>query len=73
MIKTNYMVCVKNGDYRASLELRKLYKRIPDRNAENRDMVRIVDESGEDYLYPASNFIPVRLTEKVRKAVAAAG
>jgi len=72
MIKTNYLVCVKNVGYAASLELRKLYKRVPDRRAEDHDLVRIIDESGEDYLYPASNFIPVRLTEKVKKAVAAA-
>jgi hypothetical protein len=71
MIKTNFLVCVRNEGYEASLELRKLYARLPDKQAETHDMVRVTDESGEDYLYPSSLFIPVALSQKVKKALAA--
>lgn len=71
MIKTHFVVCIKNDGYPASLELRKLYARLPDKRAEEMGMVRIVDESGEDYLYPASNFIPVALSARAKKAFAA--
>lgn len=71
MIKTNFLVCVNNQGYKASLELRKLYPRVSDRQAEAHGMVRVTDESGEDYLYPASLFIPVALSQKAKKALAA--
>jgi len=71
MIKTKFLLCIKNDGYGASLELRKLYPRIPDKHAEAQDMVRITDESGEDYVYPAANFVSVSLSEKIMKAVAA--
>jgi hypothetical protein len=69
--KTKFLLCVKNDGYAASLELRKVYSRIADRKAEEQNLVRVIDESGEDYLYPASNFVPVSFPEKVMKAVAA--
>lgn len=71
MTKTKFLLCIRNDGYSASLELRKLYPRIPDKKAEAHDLVRITDESGEDYVYPASNFVSVSLSEKVMKAVAA--
>jgi hypothetical protein len=70
MIRTKYLLCIKNDGYRASLEPRKLYARIPDKQAENHDLVRVTDESGEDYLYPSSLFVPVSLSSKVIKAMA---
>lgn len=72
MVKTKFLLCIKNDGYAASLELRKVYSRIADKKAEARDLVRIIDESGDDYLYPASNFVAVSFSEKVMKAVAAA-
>ena len=54
---TQYAVCVKNENYPASLELRKLYEMIPDKDAAKLCLVRIIDESGEDYLYPADYFV----------------
>lgn len=72
MVKTRFLVCIKNEGYPASLELRKLYERVPDKSAEVQAMVRIIDESGEDYLYPAANFVPVALSQKLKRAVAAA-
>lgn len=66
---TQYVVCVKNKDYPASLELRKLYQVIHDKDAAKSDLVRIIDESGEDYLYPADYFVSMKLPRTVAKAV----
>ena len=60
-MKQRFLLCVDNTGYEASLEVRKLYERIPDREAERHSQVRIIDESGEDYLYPSRFFAPVRL------------
>jgi hypothetical protein len=54
-----FAICVDNTDYPASLELRKIYRMVPDTEAEKDGDVRIVDESGEDYLYPADYFVVV--------------
>jgi len=62
MSEHKFVVCVRNDDYGASLELRKLYEVLPDEEAAKLGQVRIVDESGEDYLYPQSFFAPVELT-----------
>ena len=64
-----FVVCVKNKDYAASLELRKLYQVVADRVAGKLHQIRIIDESGEDYLYPEDYFVPVRLPEAAEKAV----
>ena len=52
-------VCVDNTEYPASLEIHKLYRVLPDRDAEREGELRVVDESGEDYLYPADYFVLV--------------
>ena len=67
------MVCINNKGYPASLEIRKLYQAIPDERAAKVRQVRVVDESGEDYLYPAEYFAPVRLPNATEKAVLRAG
>lgn len=66
---SQYVICVKNEDYPASLELRKIYSLIPDKTASKSGLLRVVDESGEDYLYPAEYFVAIRLPRTVRKAV----
>ncbi len=63
------MVCVKNDDYPASLELRKLYQIVPDKSSNTLGLIRIVDESGEDYLYPSDYFLPIKLSPAIQKAV----
>lgn len=63
------LVCVKNTGYGVSLEKRKLYVSLPDSVAARYGQVRVIDESGEDYLYPRSFFLPVTLPHSVRKAV----
>jgi len=55
------MVCVDNRGYESSLEIRKLYEVLIDRVVEKHHQVRVIDESGEDYLYPEKFFAPVRL------------
>lgn len=69
---TPYVICVRNRNCRASLELRKLYRRLPDAAAGRHGLVRIVDESGEDYLYPGEYFIAIRLPQAAEKAIALA-
>jgi hypothetical protein len=56
-----FLLCVDNEGYEASLEVRKLYERIPDKEADRHNQVRIIDESGEDYLYPSKFFASVKL------------
>lgn len=67
-----YAICVDNSDYRASLELRKLYEVIADEQAAELKQLRVIDESGEDYLYPASRFLSIDLSDELTNAVAKA-
>ena len=61
MSKHSLVVCIANEGYQASLELRKLYESLPDAEAAVLGQLRVIDESGEDYLYPASFFVAVTL------------
>jgi hypothetical protein len=63
------VICLDNSGYEVSLERRKIYVSIPDARAEKLDRVRIIDESGEDYLYPKDSFVEVALPQPVRRAV----
>lgn len=63
------VVCVDNDGYPASLEKRKIYIALRDADAEKHDLLRIVDESGDDYLYPKTFFRSIALPQSVRKAV----
>ena len=66
-----FALCVDNSDYQASLILGKVYHIVPDPRAAKDDLVRIVDESGEDYLYHKSYFVLVDFPPAVRKKVLA--
>ncbi len=68
-MKHKFLICVENGGYEASLEPRKLYETLPDKEAELHSQVRIIDESGEDYLYPSSFFAPVRLSMQTKEKI----
>jgi hypothetical protein len=57
--ETSYVICLENSGYPASLELRKIYLRVPDPKAERDGLTRVVDESGEDYLYPSRLFAAI--------------
>ena len=58
---TRFVVCINNAEVKASLEFGKIYSVIPDADAESDGMIRIIDESGEDYGFAASIFYPVQL------------
>jgi hypothetical protein len=68
-VEPQFVVCVNNRKYRVSLELRKLYRVIPDPTAARHGQLRVIDESGEDYLYPMGNFVTVDLPPSAEKAV----
>jgi hypothetical protein len=64
-----FVVCISNQDYPASLERHKIYRTVPDEQAAADGDMRIIDESGEDYLYPAPRFVPVNLPAIVEKSL----
>jgi hypothetical protein len=66
-----FVVCLKNKGCEVSLEPRKIYQVLPDPDAAKHRQLRVIDESGDDYLYPASYFAPIELPQPVRKAVLA--
>jgi hypothetical protein len=69
MKNPKFVICIKNSEYPASLEKRKIYEVIPDSDANIIDCIRIIDESGEDYLYPSSCFIDAHLPRVVELAL----
>jgi hypothetical protein len=66
------VVCVDNDGYAASLEKRKIYVALRDAASEKHGMLRVVDESGEDYLFPKALFRPIALPQAIKRAVLAA-
>ncbi len=68
----HFVVCLNNEGYKASLDVGKLYRFIPDKEAEAEGLIRIIDESGEDYAFAADRFHPVDLPTAVEKALLAA-
>lgn len=69
---TKFVICLRNKGYEASLEPLKLYRVVADRDVEKHKLVRVVDESGEDYLFPANFFKPIELPQPLRRAIRAA-
>jgi hypothetical protein len=69
MKDSKFVICIENTKYPASLEKRKIYEVLPDAAAEKIGLIRVVDESGEDYLYPAACFIDANLTRETLDAV----
>lgn len=63
-----YVLCIRNDGYPASLELRKVYKTMPDPEAAQHGLLRVVDESAEDYLYPQDFFVPISLPKAAEAA-----
>lgn len=66
------VVCIDNDGYPASLEKRKIYVALPDPTAGTQGLIRVMDESGEDYLYPESFFRRIDVPLEVRKAILSA-
>jgi hypothetical protein len=67
--ETRFAVCIRNDGYRASLELHKIYRVLHDPDAERDGDLRVVDESGEDYLYPAEWFVMIQVPEAVETSL----
>jgi hypothetical protein len=67
--KPEFVVCVSNEGYPASLELHKIYKVIVDEDAMADGDIRVVDESGEDYLFPASYFAPIKVPAEIEESL----
>lgn len=63
-----FAVCIDNEGYTASLELRKIYKVVPNEKAARHNLVRMIDESGEDYLYPEKFFVSIQLPQAAEEA-----
>jgi hypothetical protein len=66
------VICIDNDGYAVSLEKRKIYVALRDPSVEKRGLIRVVDESGEDYLYPKTFFRSIALPQAVKRAVLAA-
>ena len=64
-----FVVCINNVDYPGSLELHKIYRVLADKDATTEGDIRIIDESGEDYLYPSAYFVPIQLPQIVEESL----
>jgi hypothetical protein len=65
--RSGYVLCVRNEKYAASLERGKLYRRIPDSSSQRHGLIRVTDESGEDYLYPADFFTSIPVSKRLHR------
>ena len=70
--RKRFVVCLRNKGYEVSLERRKIYQVLADPEAAKLKQIRVIDESGEDYLYPQNFFAPIELPQPLRRAVQAA-
>jgi hypothetical protein len=66
--ENHYVLCIRNNGYDVSLEVRKVYRAIADRRMEQRGLLRVIDESGADYLYPRDFFVAITLPQEARSA-----
>ena len=69
MKHSKYVICIDNSEFPASLEIRKIYESIPDKVASRLGQLRVIDESGEDYLYPETCFVDANLPKEILAAV----
>ena len=69
MKPSKFLICIDNSDYPTSLEKRKIYEALPDPAASKIGHVRVIDESGEDYLYPSELFVDAQLNDSVEAAI----
>ena len=64
-----FVVCINNTNYPASLELHKIYRVLPDEDAAGDGDIRVIDESGKDYLFPSSHFVSIQVPQTVAKSL----
>ena len=65
----SFVVCIDNAGYPVALERHKIYQVLPDKDAAEDGDIRVIDESGEDYLYPAAHFVPIDIPESVQQSL----
>jgi len=70
-VDSQFAICVKNDEYPASLQLWKIYRVLPDEKGSRHNMLRVIDESGEDYLFSATYFVVVKLPQVAESALLA--
>ena len=68
--RARFAICIENGGDDVSLELCKIYRLLADTRAEKEGLIRVIDESGEDYLYPREDFVPIDLPVAASRALA---
>ncbi|HET7437254.1 MAG TPA: hypothetical protein VFN10_21275 [Thermoanaerobaculia bacterium] len=71
MSEKRFVVCIEAGEYEGELEPRKIYEVLDEADLDPKDFIRVVDESGEDYLYPREWFLPIDVPAKVEEALVA--
>jgi hypothetical protein len=71
--KSGYFLCIERGTYKIDLQIGKVYRTAQPEKNDPEEMLRLVDDSGEDYLYPVAWFVPVNLPPKAKRALVAAG
>ena len=71
--EARFVICIADGGYEDDLKVRTVYQVLPDESAARSNYVRIVDETGEDYLYPASLFVPINLPREAERALSIKG
>ncbi len=69
MKDSKFVICIDNSAYPAALEKRKIYEALADSGAEALNMLRVIDESGEDYLFPSSIFVDANLSKETQAAI----
>ncbi len=67
--EARFVICIDDGGYADDLKIRTVYQVLPDESAAKSDYLRIVDETGEDYLYPARLFVPIDLPREAERAL----
>lgn len=69
MKNSKFVICIENAGYLASLEKRKIYEALPDPAADKIERIRVIDESGEDYLFPVEYFVDAKLSKDILAAI----
>jgi hypothetical protein len=65
---TGFVICIENEGFEVSLEKRKVYRQLPDQSTTEDRLIRVIDESGEDYLYPSDLFVPIIVPKAASQA-----
>jgi hypothetical protein len=66
--EARFAICINDGGYVDDLKVRTVYQVLPDESAARSNYIRVIDETGEDYLYPANLFVPIEVPREVEEA-----